>query len=223
MNMKRFALQNKKKHNYFEGWYVRVFDAGANINLALIFAKTHFHKDPHAFIQIFDGTAGTNRYLRLPIDAFNYQDETVMIGKQTLSPSHIHISEQDVSIDVQIIQPVDLGDKSAMGPLLALPLECYQEVIFMDARLRGTVRFGSKTYHLEQAQSYMEKTYGRKFPVRWFWLQANRFDQNVSISLAGGKVPTLFFKKFGFFMILRLQEKTHLFATYNFAKLKFIE
>lgn len=221
--MKRFALQDKRKRNYFEGWYVRILDQAQGLNVALIFAKTHFHKDPHAFLQIFDAVAGTNRYLRFPLASFSFEDGCVRIGEQTLSPEHIHVSEADVSVTLTISNPVELGKKSAMGPLLALPLECYQEVIYMAARVAGSVRLGTKTITIENGQSYMEKTYGRRFPKRWFWLQANRFDEQVAISLAGGKVPTLLFKKFGYFFILHLPQKTLVLATYNFARLKFSE
>ena len=65
--MKSFTYQNRRKKDYFEGWYTRLVDIENNINIAVIFALTKNELDPHAFIQVYDGVELTNKYFRFDI------------------------------------------------------------------------------------------------------------------------------------------------------------
>ncbi|MFH5882214.1 tocopherol cyclase family protein [Liberiplasma polymorphum] len=220
--MKNFNYQGLKSSNYFEGWYFRVTDIKNNINLALIFAVTRYEKDPHAFIQIFDQVIQENTYIKMDETEFNFINNTVSIGKNTLSLNKVFLQYKDLIIDLNISNQDLLKKESAMGYLAKFPLECYQEVIYLDATVNGTITKNNETITID-GKGYMEKTYGKRFPKKWFWLQANHFSEPLAFTLAGGYVPTLLIKKFGFFVILHYKDKEYAFGTYNFAKCKINE
>lgn len=219
--MQKLTLDLKKNQNNFEGFYIRLLNLEQNINHAFIFAKTHYEKDQHAFIQIFDGIKKTNQYLRFPIESFKFKDGIVEIASNILSLEQLVINHPSIRVDVTLSQHDLLTQKSAMGPLKHLPLECFQDVVYLDAVAEGRIFKNNEAIDFK-GTSYMEKTYGRRFPQRWFWLQANDFKdaQSLKFTLAGGSVPTLKWTKFGFFLIIHYEGKAYRFATYNMAKFK---
>ncbi len=219
--MKRF--HPRKKHpsrNQFEGWYTRLQSPDSDCNLAIIMAYTTNANDPHAFIQVFDGLKNTNRYHRFPIDAYRFDDGVAWIADNYVSPRGLHLNLDGCAVDVTFSDASTLNG-SAMGYLSSFPLQCYQEVVLLDGRFTGTMNTAS-CQGKQIGTLYMEKTFGKRFPKRWFWLQANRFG-DAALSMAGGHVPTLFFKPFGYFAIFRHGNHTHTFATYNRAKLSITE
>ncbi len=221
--LERFKLQDKKTKNYFEGWYVRVTDITNDFNFAFIFAKTLDETDPHAFIQIVNGTTGKNTYLRFDLNQFTYANETVTISSHSLSANKVIINHTEVKVNITLSDHDALKQKSAMGILRKMPLECYQEIIYMKAVAKGIVSFKGIKSHLT-GTSYMEKTYGNRFPKSWFWLQANHFEKhNLKLSLAGGHVPTLKLRPFGFFAIVHHDDTVYRFATYNMASFKYVK
>ncbi|MFW5865305.1 MAG: tocopherol cyclase family protein [Candidatus Izemoplasmataceae bacterium] len=217
--MSTFEYQGKRHINYFEGWYTRIIDLKQAVNLAVIFAVTYYEEDPHAFIQIFDQVNMKNTYLRYDVHSFKADQDEIWIESNRLTLNHLKIVSDAIHIDVSMKNHNHLNKFSAMGFLEKLPLECYQEVLYLDAHLEGIITINGETKNL-LGHSYMEKTYGKNFPKRWFWLQANNVKDAFSFTLAGGSVPTLFFTKFGFFIIIKYHEKEYAFGTYNFAKLK---
>lgn len=219
--MKHFELKEKVPVNGFEGWYTRFTDEDKNINIAVIFAKTTYHKDPHGFIQIYDGIRKNNDYFRFDLSEFKATDEGVFLKDNHLSLTQMSIDVGDYQFQISWSKPVQNTYKSAMGFLERLPLETFQEVVLMQASFQGTFSYQDKALKV-QGKAYMEKTYGRKFPRTWFWLQANHFrEPSLSISMSGGHVPTLFLRPFGFFVLLYTADKTYRFATYNLARFKY--
>lgn len=218
--MKHFALKDKVPHNGFEGWYTRITDVDHHINIAVIFAKTTYHRDPHGFIQIYDGHRKTNDYFRYELADFKATDEGVYLKDNHLSLHHMNIQAGDYHLDIAFSKPIHNQFKSAMGFLEKLPLETFQEVVLMEAEFTGWVKLSKQETHV-QGKAYMEKTYGKKFPKTWFWLQANHFStRGLALSMSGGHVPTLFFRPFGYFVLLSTPHKVYRFATYNLARFK---
>lgn len=216
--MSKFSLKTHMKKNRFEGWYVRIIDPVQSINLAFIFAYTGYKEDPHAFIQVFDGVTHTNTYHRFEQASFDASGDMVAIDNNILSEDALTIRLKDMTLDVTFDYRDQLKQKSAMGFLAKFPLECYQEVLTMTSEVKGNISYRGESKSID-GTSYMEKTYGRKFPKTWFWLQANQFDEDVSLSLSGGTVPTLFFYPFGFTMIIHVKGEELAFGTYNRASI----
>lgn len=221
--MGHFALQSKVKENGFEGWYIRFTDLSHVRNIAVIMAHTTDTHDPHAFIQIFDGQARTNTYIRFAADQFSFQNNTVHIGANWLSETAIHIATDVLQLAATLTAQTFNQAKSAMGFLERFPLETFQEVVIMRADYEGTLTLNGVTQSVS-GRTYMEKTYGHKFPKTWFWLQANHFrDKDLSFSMSGGHVPTVKIRPFGFFALLYTGKKNYRFATYNLARMARVE
>ncbi len=217
--MKFFAYQNKKAHDYFEGYYVRIYNE--TYNYAFIMAVTKYTKDPHAFLQIFNGKTHENTYIRYDADTFYESSGTIYVGPNRLSIDQLIIDTPKLSLEATLTNHIVL-DKSAMAYLRKLPLECYQEVLMLDGAFKGKLTLDNQAMSLE-GKAYMEKTYGKQFPQAWFWIQANDFNQPLAISMAGGDIPLPLTKKtrFGFFVLLWYKGTLYRFGSFNFAKLTF--
>ena len=173
--MNTFEFKNKKNKNYFEGWYLRVVDETKNVNFAFIFAVTKDIEDPHAFIQVYDGVALTNKYHRFNIEDFHYLKDTVYIKDNYLSLEKMYLKVEGIEIKIDIQNIVKINKKgknnSAMSYMAKFPLECFQEVNIIDGQYSGELIIDNETKSIS-GKTYMEKTYGSKFPEKWIWIQS---------------------------------------------------
>lgn len=224
--MKTFQYQNRKKKNYFEGWYQRITDENNNVNYAFIFAITKNESDPHAFIQVFDGVKNENTYYRYEISDFYYSKDTVFIKENYLSLNSMHLKTEDLEISVLFNESTYLNKhfrtNSAMSYISKFPLECFQEVVTIDGYFKGELIVDNNLKHIS-GKSYLEKSYGSKFPNKWIWIQGNHFNKDVSLTFAHGLIPLFKWKVKGFMTILNHNGKEYRFASYNFAKMKIIK
>ena len=221
--MTRFEFQNRKKKNYFEGWYLRFTDSKTNGNYAIIVAMTKDKDDPHAFIQFYNGVKHTATYYRYQLSDFSYDKlkNEVYIGDNILSPKKCHFEEDGIFLDVEVKNHIALhpykNSDSAMGYMSNFPLECFQEVIFMKGDAEVLIKTKDETISFT-GNAYMEKTYGTNFPQRWIWIQSN-YSENTLLSFSVGKVPLFIFRKLGFFLIFQHNNKEYRYSTYNFSKI----
>ena len=99
-----------------------------------------------------------------------------------------------------VIEPVDgWGDRQ--GPQLAtagwlsyLPIfEPGWQVLMAHGRATGWAEWQGHRYEFQQAPTYAEKNWGGAFPGRWFWLQANAFDDapDLALTAVGGRRQVL--------------------------------
>jgi len=213
--MKKFAYQNKKRKNYFEGWYFRF--STQETNYAIIFAVTKNQEDPHAFIQLFSDKMEECIYKRFKISQFSYQDGIVNIGGNKLSLKGVsaNIDNFNVNLKFTVKNPVT---KSAMGYLSNAPLDCFQEVILMDGIAKGTMNNKKVTCVI-----YIEKTYGNKFPKRWIWLQSNHSRKNSKISFSVGYIPFLTFTVKGWLLVVNYNKERISFHSLAGASLQYID
>lgn len=218
--MSLFTYRQKDKSNEFEGWYTRLIDPVANLNIAIIFGVTTNEINPHAFIQIANHNKDKNLYRAFDIELFHFNEQldTVTIGTNELSTKHLLLDIGSYKCNLSF-EALALNKKSAMGVFSKLPLECFQEVIFTTGKALGIF----EDDHLKtsiNADTYMEKTYGHKFPSKWLWLQSQHGKANHSdITLALGKVPIKGKEINGFFCLLNTPEASYKFATYNMSKI----
>lgn len=65
----------------------------------------------------------------------------------------------------------------------------YQILMAHGIATRGRVRYGGKTYDLTGARMYAEKNWGASFPSKWWWTQANAFQNHpdLSVTAVGAK------------------------------------
>lgn len=223
--MEIFTYRNKKTYDYFEGWYTRLTDEKNNLHYAIIIGITKESSDPHSFIQIYDGSKLSNKYYRFDIDDFSFSNDIVYIKNNYLSKDTLYIKTKDIEINVVFKHQRYLQKRinnSAMSFLAKFPLECYQDIVFMDTVYNGEITHENKLYS-STGKGYMEKTYGSNFPRKWIWLQCNHFNKDVSFAFAHGLMPVLKFELKGFFAMLQHNGKEYRFGLYNFSKLKLIE
>jgi len=223
--MNLFKYQNKKDKNYFEGWYFRFTDTRSKSNFAVIFALTKHKTDSHSFIQVLDAKAQKSYYYKFDMSEFSYDEatKTVSIGVNKLNVNELYLKTVDFTITstTKEIQELQLygKTKSAMGFLQNAPLECFQEVIFMEARSTFKIVYPKRTFS-GVGKSYMEKTYGRNFPKKWVWLQSNYGQKGSKLSFSVGLIPVLFFRVKGFFLILNYEGKEERLTSYNLSRVK---
>lgn len=212
--MKTFGYQDKKSRNYFEGWYFRFTDT---VNYAIIFAVTKNEEDPHAFIQLFNETMNKCIYERFELSSFSFEDAVVSIGNNKLSMHHVHVNINDTIIDLNFILTNPLHE-SAMGYLANAPLDCFQEVIYLDGLAKGTINKQET-----EGTIYIEKTYGNKFPKKWLWLQSNHSKNNSKISFSIGYIPFLFLTVPGWLLVIEYNGEIINFHSLAGARLKLKE
>jgi len=222
--MKTFGYQQHRETDYFEGWYLRVIDESQQINRSIIFACTFASTDPHAFLQLFSYDDEKPEYLRYSVDAFRTEGERIYIGENFISPTEIFIQEVNFACDLTISEPVTLapqfGTQSAMSFISYFKLQTNQEVVYLNATLKGLMRVLDQDYSID-GSTYIEKTYGHKFPPGHIWLQSAHFDVPATyFSLSIGVVPLLGIPTKGWFAMLRHDKDEYRFAIYNLAKLK---
>jgi len=214
INIFKFVGSNKTK-NYFEGWYLRITDEN-NHSYSFIFGITLYKKDPHSFIQVVDGAKNKSYYFRFEVDDFYYNKDAVKIKDNVFGIHQLKISIDPFNINLKINPTVLLQRnglaKWTMGFFKHLPLTTYHEVIFMKARVEGTINNNNHN-ELINGVGYMEKNFGCRFPKQWLWIQTNHFENyNASFILAQAD---LFGKCNGFFSILNVDGDEFRFATYN--------
>ncbi|AIO18015.1 hypothetical protein KQ51_00111 [Candidatus Izimaplasma bacterium HR1] len=221
--MKTFEYQNKKSKDYFEGWYFRFTASETNKNYAVIFAITKNLEDSHSFIQVFSDTSEVCDYLRFKVEKFSYDyiENRLHIGKSSLSTTSIHLDTPSLKMDLDFSNKLSLesqpGSNSAMGYLSKVPLECFQEVIYLNGKGKGTINKDNV-----EGTIYIEKTYGSKFPVQWVWLQSNH-SKKSSMTFSVGKIPFFGIKAKGFLAILKTPEKLYRFYTGNLSTVKVLK
>ena len=80
----------------------------------------------------------------------------------------------------------------ALGLAHAVPrLPQYWHPVVLSARADGRITAGELSLELDGAAGYAEKNWGRGFPGRWWWGHAASFDDDVSVSFAGGPLRLL--------------------------------
>ncbi len=219
--MNTFKYQNLKNKNYFEGWYLRITDEAKNVNLAFIFAITKDENDPHSFIQILNGSSNKSKYYRFETSDFSFLKNCVYIKDNFLSMESMYLKTDDLEVSIIIDDPENIKSKSAMSFLVKFPLDCFQEVNLIDGFFNGEIIRNDETTYIS-GKTYIEKTYGNKFPKRWIWIQSNHFNKDAALTFAHGMIPILWGHVRGFFAILKHNGKEYRFASYNFSKLKII-
>ncbi len=227
---------NKKKKNYFEGWYYKLVNAKGDHTIALIPGISLNLKDPHAFIQVFisktegQKTKLSSYYLRYNKDDFSYgyQDFFVKIGPNYFSKDKISldlkndkfslfgiISLHDLTpIQTSFLSPNIMGGFGYLGFM-----ECYHGIVSMDHRLDGSFKLSGEIISFDEGKGYIEKDWGRSFPRAYVWLQSNHFkDPKTSLMFSYADIPFLGFYFKGLIANLIYQGKEYRFATYNGGK-----
>lgn len=221
------AFQGKcKKDKYFEGWYYKV--SCGNYSFVII-AGISLGDKKEGYIRILDNSR-FNRYYSFPIEQCNidWGNCYLKINNCIFSDSRIAIDIEDfpqIKADIiftNIIKyPRKILQNGIMGIYNNLPfIDCKHEIINMRYNTRGSIMFNRIAINLDGGVGYFEKNWGKAFPEKWIWLEADRFGGDTTLKVAVAKMQ--FFKK-EFFCIsscVYTGGEFYNVSTYNGAKLQ---
>jgi tocopherol cyclase len=229
---------NKKRKNYFEGWYYKLVSYDQKYTLAFIPGVSINEKDTHAFIQVFISqtvekeTKLKSHYFRFKLEEFEYSHNyfSIKIGSN-------YFSKEKISIDLktsqfQIFGNIIISNTTPIQKTVFSPnimgsfgylnfMECYHGVISMSHDLSGILKINEVPVSFHKGKGYIEKDWGKSFPRAYVWMQSNHFkNSKTSFMFSYADIPFigLYFK--GLIANLIYEGKEYRFATYNFARVK---
>jgi tocopherol cyclase len=228
---------NKRKRDYFEGWYFKLIDKSRKTVLAIIpgISIGENRKDAHAFIQLIDAVRGKTEYYRFAFEEFKADKNkfNVHIGCNHFSDKglEINLSNENSRIFGSLCfdkiekYPQSFFNPGIMGPFSFVPgMECYHGVVNISHTISGSLNINETQIDMTGGEGYIEKDWGRSFPQSWIWLQANHFeDPGASFMFSVARIPWLGRSFTGLISFLRTDNGFYKFATYNGGKIKHIK
>lgn len=229
---------DKKKDNYFEGWYYKFVSTDEKETIAFIPGVSINHEDQHAFIQVFisrhDQTdvSLTTHYFRFPFDAFSYNNESfwIKIGQNYFSNERVEIKLRHENLS--ITGTISIEDMTPIKRSLLTPnimgifgylgfMECYHGIVSMSHKLKGKLSLNQKDVIFTKGKGYIEKDWGQSFPDAYVWIQSNHFaNKDTSFMFSYASIPFLGSHFKGLIANLIYKGKEYRFATYNGSKVK---
>ncbi len=219
---------------FFEGWYFKMVSAGQEQAYAVIPGVYHASEAArsHAFIQVMDGRAARSAYYFFPVEAFYATEGTfeVSIGNNTFSERglRLDLSGQEIGLRGEIEHqgvvpwPVTLLSPGIMGWYAWMPfMECYHGVVSLDHALRGRLEVSGRPVDFTGGRGYIEKDWGRAFPLAYIWMQSNHFSMpGASLTASIAVIPWLASAFNGFIVGLWHAGRLYRFATYTGARVE---
>lgn len=186
---------NRKKHSYFEGWYLK-HQNGVN-TLAVIPA---FHVDEQgqrtASVQVI--TEEDTYDFPIPIEEFSADTGRFFVraGENVFCEKGMRLNLK--SPGVHIRGRLDYGHFThpkydMMGPFHFVPsMQCNHGVLSLNHRIFGTVSVNGRACNFYGGKGYVEKDWGSSFPKTYLWTQSNWFEKgrcSVMASVANIPLP----------------------------------
>ena len=222
-----------KKPPFFEGWYFKIVDAVGRQKFAIIpgVFLHQKHADRHSFIQVLDGVTGKSTYHRFPFESFSFDPARfdIRIGANRFTRYSISL---DIDGNGQVVKgtlefadikpwPMTLKSPGVMGWYAWIPvMECNHGVLSMDHEISGSLRIDGVSADFTGGRGYIEKDWGKSFPLAHIWMQSNNFGvPGTSLSASVATIPWTGYSFPGFIVGLLHQGRLHRFATYTGAKI----
>lgn len=218
-----------KQAPYFEGWYYKLVDQTTQHKFAFI-PGIFLTNEPHAFIQVLNGSTAEAWYHHYPLEAFWAADDRfeVQIGKSVFTDEFIRLDidkpDQYIVGEVSFANthpwPVTLTSPGIMGWYAWVPtMECYHGVVSLDHGLDGQLIVEDTAVSFQNGRGYIEKDRGRSFPSSYIWMQTNHFDTvGTSLTASIAMIPWRSIKFRGFIVGLWHSGTLYKFATYTGAE-----
>ncbi len=220
---------NRKKKNYFEGWYFKIVSPYARASMAIIPGISHGSNasDSYPFIQYINGNTGNSHFIRYSPDDFHYSRNSFNVS---IAGNHfsnqgmlIDIDEEDLKISGKVSflnpvsYPVNFLSPGVMGWYRFIPtMECYHGILSMQHSLEGSLKISGISCDFSGGKGYIEKDWGKSMPLAWIWIQSNHFKrEDLSISFSIANIPWRKSAFTGFLIILSMGEEFYTFTTYN--------
>lgn len=226
---------NKKKRDYFEGWYFKMVseDGATIISIIPGISLSSNGQNQHAFIQIINGITAKTYYYSFPIEEFSFSRKKFAIkiadNYFTRDSIILDIKRNDsiVSGKINMTNSIEyssgrLTNPGIMGWYRFVPfMECYHGVVSLTNNLKGELNINNEVYDFNGGKGYIEKDWGSSMPSSWIWMQSNNFsDSSSSLMLSIATIPWLGKSFTGFLGFYYNNKVTHHFATYRSTKLQ---
>jgi len=210
----------RRLRQYFEGWYFKFSFRGEAFAVIPGLSRT----DPHAFIQVIQGSTGLSSYHRFDAGAFRSRRDRfqIEIGENLFALERVRVRLPGFAAELQTRERVrwpssPLAPSSMGWYSFARFMECYHGVIVLDAVAEGRV----DGRPCGAGRFYLEKDWGSSFPRSWIWMQSNDFGARpASLTCSVARVPFRGREFTGFIAGLLADGVLHRFATYNGARLE---
>jgi tocopherol cyclase len=218
---------NISKKHYFEGWYFKHVTQDLSYTFSFIPGVSLIENDPHAFIQIMNGYAGTTDYIKYSLDEFKWDKRRLFlkVGSSIFTESGIILNIRSESTNLTgqidfnniIKYPKSIFSPGIMGWYSFVPfMECNHGIISVNHDLCGKILVNGNVIDFNNGKGYIEKDWGVSFPEAWIWIQSNNFrEHDTSFSFSIAKIPWMGRFFIGFIAFLYFDRQFYLFSTYN--------
>ncbi|MFZ9029399.1 MAG: tocopherol cyclase family protein [Crocinitomicaceae bacterium] len=225
---------NKKKKNYFEGWYFKMVGEDGEEILSVIpgISLSKNGNEKTAFIQVINGKTADTKYFTYSIDDFYFSKKefAIRIGDNYFSKDSISLNirqnESVISGTVHMngitkYRSKRLTNPGIMGWYRFVPfMECYHGVVSLTNDLKGSITMNSEAFDFNNGKGYIEKDWGSSMPSSWVWIQSNHFqNDSSSFMLSIANIPWLGKSFNGFLGFFYHEGEIHHFATYRSTKM----
>ena len=226
---------NKKKRNYFEGWYFKMVSEDGSAILSVIpgIALSSDGKEQHAFIQLINGVTAQTSYYSFPIEEFSFSKKefAIKIGDNYFSKEMLVLNLKDedslVSGKIEMFNSVDYSSGKLLNPGIMgwyrfVPyMECYHGVLSLSNKLSGKLTINNEDFDFSSGKGYIEKDWGSSMPSAWIWMQSNHFSNSgSSLMLSIADIPWRKKSFAGFLGFFYHDDQIYHFATYRHTKLQ---
>ncbi|WP_207640742.1 tocopherol cyclase family protein [Clostridium hydrogeniformans] len=226
---------NRRKKNFFEGWYFKLVDRWGKESLAFIpgIYKGEDKGKSHSFIQVLQGNKCSYNYIKYKEEDFIYSKNkfNIAIRKNLFSLNSINIDLQFKDLYVKGVLrfknikkwPDTFINPGSMGFYNYFTfMECYSQVCALNGEVQGYLEVNGEEIDFNLGKVYIEKNWGREFPNSWIWIQSNSFkEKNVSITCSIGRVPFIFGSFSGFLVGITLENRFYSFTSINKSRMDF--
>ncbi|SCJ61327.1 Uncharacterised protein [uncultured Clostridium sp.] len=219
-----------KKDNFFEGWYFKIVTKDRKHTLAII-PGISLSKDSHSFIQVLQGEKNLYNYIRYPTFKFSYSNSpfSVNIDQSSFSFKRLLLNIRNENLKIigalyfdnlvpwkdSTINPGSMGFYNYLKFM-----ECYSQVCALDGDIQGVMTINDELIDFHGGKVYIEKNWGRSFPVEWLWVQSNTFkDSRATVTCSLGEIPFPLKNFRGFLIGVTVDNIFFPFTTMNRSKL----
>lgn len=227
-----------RRRGFFEGWYFKLVDPGGARPLAII-PGIFLGRDAHCFVQVLDGRAGRSWYHRFPVEDFHADPRRFDIR---IRRSRFHATGLSLDIEADETQakqqirgevgigawspwPVRFTSPGVMGPYGFTPfMQCYHGILSLDHALDGALEIDGAAASYAGGRGYLEKDWGRGFPLGYVWIQSNHFGQEgICLTASVARVPWITGAFRGLIGGFLWDGRLHRFTTYTGAQVEHLE
>ena len=218
---------NRKKNNYFEGWYFKNVSADGEYCWSFIPGVSLNGEDKHAFVQAINGKTGDTWYFRYPLESFSFSSTsfTIKIDQNTFSDRGLYLAidqngqtfKGKIEFKNIVKYPATLQRPGIMGWYRYAPfMECYHGVVSLHHGITGSLNHNGTYLDFYDGTGYIEKDWGSSMPSAWIWIQTNHFNTaNASFMLSVARIPWIGKTFTGFLGFFLHKNKVITFATYT--------